>query len=82
MIIDAKFKPVPGDAEANGRAGAFAALKRLKQVEELVANIKDPETGAHPTMTWNIVEDGITISFDGSDCVVAEMQRRLHELPA
>jgi len=81
ITIEAKFKPTPDDMDATGRAGALAALRKLKQVEELIADISDPDTGEHPSMKWELLDDGIKITYDGSDYVLGEMRRRVQELP-
>ncbi len=84
MTITLKIKPNPTDADVinSMMAGAVTAtLAKIKQVEDAVADIRDPQTGEGATVTWKPDNDGVTISIKGSEFVRAEAQKRVEAFP-
>jgi hypothetical protein len=82
--IEIKIKPNPEDTDLlNGmmNKAVAAALSKIKQIEEAIADIRDPETKEGAKVTWEPVSDGVKVSIKGSDFVKAEAERRISALP-
>ena len=81
ITIETKFKPSSLDPTAIGREAIKSALTKLKQIENLVAEVRDPETGQPAKLSWDVGDDGITITIKGSDSLTSELKQRVEALP-
>jgi len=84
MTIELTIKPNPRDADViNGMMTAAIAvtLAKIKQIEDAVADIRDPENGGTAKVTWSSHVEGVKVSISGSDYVRAEAERRIAALP-
>ena len=84
MTIELKIKPNPRDADVISgmmNAAVVAALSQIKQIEDAVADIRDPQTGEGAKVTWSSHVEGIKVSISGSDFVRAEAEKRVAALP-
>jgi hypothetical protein len=59
----------------------FAVLSKIKQIEEALADIRDPDTGKGAKVSWAKHDDGIKVLISGSPFVRAEAERRISALP-
>jgi hypothetical protein len=80
IILETKFKPTSDDPTVIGEDAAKAALARIKELEKIVEEVRDPQTGQAGKLSWESTQKGIEITIKGSDFVISEVERRIAAL--
>jgi hypothetical protein len=80
MILETKFKPTSSDPTAIGEEATKAALSKIKELERIAEEVRDPQTGEPGKLSWESTDKGIEITIKGSDFVVSEVQRRIEAM--
>jgi len=82
--ITLHIKPDPKEADIiTGlmNAAVAANMAKIKQIQDAVADIRDPNTGAGAQVEWKSENGGIAITISGSKFVKDEAERRISGLP-
>jgi hypothetical protein len=74
--IKVDIKPNLQDAKAMCHEAVSIALAKIKEIEKMVEDIRDPVTGEGAKVTWEMSPEGVVVSINGSPFVRAEAEKR------
>jgi hypothetical protein len=75
MTIHVDIKSNP-DVQAMCHEAVSLAIAKIKEVQKLVEDIRDPVTGEGAKVTFDMKPEGVVVSIHGSPFVRAEAEKR------